>query len=57
MTTATLRDIFAPGWLSMSGPHVTSRTSITVQFFLATAALAYAFRLMRGHYPKSANHK
>lgn len=57
MISAALRDIFAPGFLSMSGPHVMSRTSITVQFVLAAAALAYAFWLSRGNYPKSVNHK
>jgi ABC-type glycerol-3-phosphate transport system permease component len=52
MTTAALRDIFAPGFLSMSG-LVMSRTYIAVEFVLAAAAMAYAFWLSRGHFPKS----
>jgi hypothetical protein len=56
MTTAALRDIFAPGFLSMSG-LVMSKTYITVEFVIAAATLAYAFWLSRGHYPKSVMHK
>jgi hypothetical protein len=56
MLTAGLRDIFVPGFFSMSG-LVMSKTYITVEFILAGAALAYALWLRSGHYPKSVIHK
>ncbi len=56
MLTAALRDLCAPGFLSMSG-QVMSKTYITVELVLAAAALAYAFWLSSGHYPKSVIHK
>jgi hypothetical protein len=56
MLTAALRDIFAPGFLSMSG-QVMSRNYIIVEFVLAAASLAYALWLSSGHYPKSVVHK
>jgi hypothetical protein len=56
MFTAALRDIFAPGFLSMSG-QVMSRAYITGEFVVAAAMMAYALWLSSGHYPKSAIHK